>query len=256
MVNQITSNEKGITMRKSKKRSITSYGVLILLVCFLVITLAGFSGVKKNDKKNNHYVVWKLSDIKSHLPEGFTVSGNPQIIASHLGKAIHFNGVNDAFFFDDNPIEGLRQFTIELIMKPDKSGPFAQRFLHIGEPFGHRVLLEIRNKGDIWYLDAYLNSETSLTLVDSSKVHAVDKWYDVAFVVENGKMDTYVNGIHELSGKVKFKPFNIGKTSIGVRLNRKYWYKGSIYEVRFVPRKLQPIDFLKTSKVLNSKSHS
>ena len=45
----------------------------------------------------------------------------------------------------------------------------------------------------------------------------------------------FVNGKKELEGKVEFKPMQGGKTSIGCRLNKVYWYKGMISKIKFSP---------------------
>lgn len=41
-----------------------------------------------------------------------------------------------------------------------------------------------------------------------------------------------------------FSPFKAGKTSIGVRMNRKSWFKGALYEVRITPKCLAPTEFI------------
>jgi hypothetical protein len=50
----------------------------------------------------------------------------------------------------------------------------------------------------------------------------------------NGKtMSSYVNGKQELKGDIAFPPMTHGKISLGARLNKKDWFKGSIKEIRF-----------------------
>jgi hypothetical protein len=44
-----------------------------------------------------------------------------------------------------------------------------------------------------------------------------------------------VNGVKEKEGKIVFGPMSDGRTSVGVRLNQVFWFKGSIAEVRFHP---------------------
>lgn len=218
--------------------------ILILLAfAFGMISCSGYGRRIKNSTTKNT-LVWKTNELKQHFPDGFLMLGDPKVVSSPMGKALHFNGKDEAFFYKKNPLDGLRQFTIEVVMKPDSNGPFAQRFFHLGKTNGRRVLMEIRNKGNKWYFDAFLNSVTNLTLVDSSKTHPTDRWYDVAFVVDNGKMDTYVNGKHELSGRVKFNPFTNGQASLGVRMNQAYWFKGAIYMVRITPKILKPQNFI------------
>jgi hypothetical protein len=100
---------------------------------------------------------------------------------------------------------------------------------------------------DQWYLDAFIKSgDSSRALIDKNKLHPTGTWYHIAFVVDNGKMDTYVNGEHELSGKVAFSPFKEGKTSIGVRMNKVSWFKGAIYKIRITPKCLIPAEFMKS----------
>ena len=225
------------------KQNASIFGsVLIIIVLFNFLGCARLKHDKKNTKES--VVTWNVNDLKSKLPDGFILLGDPKTVTSPMGEAVHFNGKDEAFFYNKDPLKGLHRYTIELIMRPDAKGPFAQRFFHLGKPNGHRVLMEIRNLGDKWYLDAFLDSITSRTLADSAKTHPVDKWYDVAFVVDNGKMDTYVNGNHELSGRVKFSPFKSGQTSLGVRLTHTYWFKGSVYMVRITPKVLNPNEFL------------
>jgi hypothetical protein len=58
-------------------------------------------------------------------------------------------------------------------------------------------------------------------------------------------MGHYVNGIEGMSGNLAFAPLGPGKTSIGVRMNRVFWFKGAILKIRFTPRVLRPEQFLK-----------
>jgi hypothetical protein len=53
-------------------------------------------------------------------------------------------------------------------------------------------------------------------------------------------MSDYVNGVKELQGPVNFAPMTDGRMSLGVRLNRVFWFKGCIKEIRFSPAPLNP----------------
>ena len=54
----------------------------------------------------------------------------------------------------------------------------------------------------------------------------------------------YVNGSLELSTEIEFEAFKPGRSSIGVRQNEVYWYKGAIRKARFTPHILSPEQFL------------
>jgi hypothetical protein len=64
-------------------------------------------------------------------------------------------------------------------------------------------------------------------------------------------MRHFIDGTPELEGRVTFGPMAPGRTSLGVRQNLVYWFKGSIREVRFhhtalAASDLQRIDSLQT----------
>lgn len=190
-------------------------------------------------------IEWQLGDLNKSIPEGNAKAGNPITIASPHGDAVLFDGKQDGLFLDKNPLVGMRQFTVELMFRPDPKGQTEQRFLQMGEVNGERMMLETRLTSDNqWYLDAYIKSgDSSKALIDKTKLHPAGEWCHVAFVVDNGKMDTYVAGKHELEGMVPFAPFKTGRTSIGVRMNKVYWFKGAIAWIRITPKSLTPTEF-------------
>src|SRR5665647_154824 len=96
---------------------------------------------------------YKLTDLIVGR-EGLVLTGNPKVIASPYGNAIWFDGMYDGIFLAINPLKNLSFFTVELLIKPDLKGPEEQRFLHIGEIDGDRLLVETRSTPDgQWYLD-------------------------------------------------------------------------------------------------------
>jgi hypothetical protein len=197
---------------------------------------------------HQHIVEWKLEDLNSTNAEGVTKAGDPSTVDSPYGKAVHFDGIQDGLFLNTHPLEKLSQYTVEVIFQPDGKGPQEQRFLHMGDARGERLLLETRvTDDDQWCLDAFLSSgDSSRTLIDRSKLHPTGKWYRIAYVVDNGKMDVYVDGKLELNGMIEFRPMKAGRTSIGVRMNKVSWFKGSIYKVRVTPKCLKPAEFMKS----------
>ena len=191
---------------------------------------------------------WKLSVLNDSAASGKSKTGDPRTIDGPYGKAVQFDGIQDGIFLDTNPLRNLRQFTVEVIFHPDPKAPHEQRFLHIGEVSGSRMMLETRvTDDDQWYLDAHIKSgDSSRTLIDKNKTHPVGPWYHLALVVDNGTMNTFVNGEHELNDKVPFSPFTGGRTSIGVRMNKVWWFKGAIYSIRITPKCLVPAEFTKS----------
>ncbi len=193
-------------------------------------------------------VVWNVNSLESIGGHAVTVVGKPRIIDVDGGKAVEFNGRDDALFVDANPLAGLKEFTAEVVFRPAAGGPKEQRFLHF-QPAGSesRVLFETRlPQAEEWFLDTYLHTDVGQqTLFAKDSHHACGRWYAAAIVVDGKSMRHYVNGKEELAAEVKFAPLATGKTSIGVRFNRVHWFQGGIRQIRITPAVLAPTEFLK-----------
>lgn len=218
---------------------------IIFLIIFTMTALASKPD-QHSTKPITEPVAWKLSKLTGKPSDGIILKGQPLTVKCKYGKAVSFNGSTDAIFIDSNPINGLNQFTVELIFQPASGGNFEQRFVHMGEIQGSRLLLELRATKTDWYFDAFVKSgDQQVTLIKPELLHPLDKWYHIACVMNNGKFETYINGIKELEGKINFTPLGEGKTSVGVRQNEVSWFKGNIYMIRITPKALDQKDFLK-----------
>ena len=188
-------------------------------------------------------IVWRLEDAKRVGGQATTVLGSPRAIVEEGSKALHFNGTSDGLIVPRNPIQGLAAFTIEVRFKPDADGPAAQRFVHLEDARENRALIETRVTPDKqWYLDTFLYShptEKGVTLVDQAKLHPCGRWYWAALVYDGKVMSHFVDGVFEQQGEIAFGPMVEGRTSVGVRLNQVFWYKGAIAEVRFHPHAVE-----------------
>lgn len=188
-------------------------------------------------------VVWPVDSTTSvggHAPR---VLGAPRVVESPHGKAVSFDGIDDGLIVPANPLAGLGAFTIEVLFLPEADGPAEQRFLHIEDEAGARALIETRlNTDGKWALDTFLmNGANRLPLLDRTLLHPAGVWAWVALRYDGRLMSSYVNGKKELEGAITFPPMQKGgRTSLGVRLNEVYWFKGAIREVRFHPSALAP----------------
>jgi hypothetical protein len=116
--------------------------------------------------------------------------------------------------------------------------------VHIQDERDSRIMIETRLIGSqSWSLDTFmLSGDSSRPLLDRARRHPTGRWAWVALVYDGKTMSDYVNGVKELEGPVNFAPMADGRMSLGVRLNRVFWFKGSIKEVRFSPVPLNPDD--------------
>lgn len=191
---------------------------------------------------------WKLDNVMKIGGHKTDVLGEPRVIDTDKGKSLEFDGVDDGIFIEANPLAGAAAFTIEAEFRPDAGGLAEQRWLHVEdlENVESRAMLETRLSGDQWFLDTFLKSgENRMPLFAENFRHAVGSWYTVALVYDGSEMRHYINSKLELSGKIAMKPFGNGRTSIGVRQNKVYWFKGAVRKVRFTKSALSPSKFMR-----------
>ena len=227
---------------------------------FIMMTMAIFTSfscsngnekmdAEKDAGKSAVSVVWNIDNLTSIAGYTTTVLGSPQLIETPKGKAVEFDGVQDALIVDKHPLEGVSTFTLEVIFRPDAGGLPEQRFFHLQEnDTENRILIETRLTDDNqWFLDTYIKSnETDQTLIDKTFTHPVGEWYNATLIFDGREMRHYVNGTRELSAEIlSFTPPKEGKTSIGVRINQVYWFKGALQKARFTKSVLTPEEFLK-----------
>ena len=203
-----------------------------------------------NSTKPKEAATWTTA---SH-PYILEILGDPSEIKVKGGKAFEFNG-NDGLYIKGMPLAGLESFTVEAIIKPYSNGPKEQRYMHMGSYDNERITMETRiNPDGTWYADCFLRLSPfkSKTLIDPSKTHPADRWYNVTFTVGPEGIASYVDGVLECSDDIPYKPvINSGITSLGVRQNKVGWYTGAIYKVRVSPGILKPEEFLKDQDKLN-----
>ena len=190
--------------------------------------------------------IWELDSIEAVGGYPIDVDGRPVVVEGPYGSAIEFNGAGDALFVEANPLAGLEAFTVEMVFRPDAGGLPEQRFFHLGEVNGDRVLFETRLTEDgHWYLDTFISSgDSNRPLLNESHLHPVGQWYHLALTCDGQQEVNYVNGIKEASGSIDFVPLAGGQTSIGVRLNRVCWFRGAIGRIRFTAGVLDPDEFM------------
>ena len=195
--------------------------------------------------------VWVLDRLDRIGGHPTTVEGHPKVIDTPQGKAVQFNGKDDALFVARHPLAGVGQFTWEVIFRPDADGAPEQRFLHFQQsaPAATRLLFELRIIEGRWCLDSYAHSGTTgLALLDKTKLHSLGEWHHAATVYDGKELRNYVDGVLEGAGPVALQPQGEGTASIGTRINRRDYFKGAIRETRMTRRALQPSEFLTLRK--------
>jgi len=194
--------------------------------------------------------VWVFDRLDKLGKHPVKVEGHPKVVKTPIGKAIQFNGVDDALFLDVHPLAGAAQFTWEVIFQPDADGKPEQRFFHFQENGStNRLLFETRVENGQWSLDSFAQSSTgSRALMDRAKLHPTGAWYHVAAVYDGKEFRNYVNGIREGEAIVTLSPQMAGRTSIGVRINKVDYFKGKIRMARMTPRALLPPEFMPIKK--------
>ena len=191
--------------------------------------------------------IWDLNRLDKVGQYETIVLGSPQIVKSPKGTAIVFDGKDDGLVVKTHPLAGAKQFTVEVIFRPKSNGPREQRFFHMQEhgPDQNRIMFETRIVGkNQWFLDTFIKSgDQECTLYAKDFLHPTDRWYHAAIVYDGKTMHHYVDGKKELSHELKYEPQGQGQTSLGMRLNQVYWFRGAIRKAGFTARALTPGQF-------------
>lgn len=191
-------------------------------------------------------IVWNFDNLKQIGGHPATLLGHPRVVNTPLGKAIQFNGVDDGLIIDDIPLAGAEQYTWEAIFRPDGGQP-EQRWFHMQENGSeNRLLFEVRVIGKQWCLDAFRASgKASKALMDRSRLQPLGEWYSVAAVYDGKHFRSYINGAIDGSADLTFpSPVGQGRTAVGVRMNKVYYFQGAVQKARFTRRALSPEEFL------------
>lgn len=196
--------------------------------------------------------IWRFDRLDSIGGHATTVLGHPQMTETPIGPAVAFDGVQDALFLDVHPLAGAKTFTMEMIFRPDAGGGEEQRFFHLqeadpktGRNTASRLMFELRVIEGKWCLDGVAFSGTeSKVLIDRTKLHSLGAWHTLALVYDGHELRDYVDGVQEGAGQVELAPQGPGHASIGTRIDRRSFFKGTVFEARMTPRALAPSEFL------------
>jgi hypothetical protein len=228
------------------------------VLSFLMLVGSLLSGQAAGLESAEVWMFDQTSALGSHPTQ---VLGHPQVIETLLGKAVQFNGTDDALFVAVHPLAGAQTWTWEVIFRPDADGAAAQRFFHLsvldpttGKDTNDRLLFEIRIVNGQWCLDSFaMAGGQSKTLLNCEKLHALGKWYRVTAVYDGQTLRNYVGDELQGEGNVQLVPQRPGHSSVGVRITLKDYFKGAVFEARFTRRALAVGDFLKLPPGANAK---
>jgi hypothetical protein len=238
-------------MRKSS--FLIPAAIVLFVSLFLPNTACAQNGQTAGSQANtSQTTIWRFDQIESLGGHPTTVLGHPHLIDSPYGKAVEFNGIDDALLVAVHPLAGASAFTWEVIFRPDADGAEAQRFFHLqevdpttGQDTRNRMLFEIRIVNGQWCLDSFATTNgQARTLLNCQLLHPLGKWYRVTAVYDGKLFSNYVDGELEGSGELQLAPQGPGHASIGTRINKTFFYKGAILMARMTPRALRVDQFL------------
>ena len=222
-------------------------------VCCSIVAWAALTALQPGPSgEPSDTTVWVFDRLEKIGGHKTTVLGQPKLIDSPMGKAVEFDGVDDALFIDNHPLAGARMFTWEAIFRPD-GGQTEQRWFHLSEQdpstgadTDNRMLFEIRVVGDQWCLDSYNQSgKASKALLNRKALHPLGAWHHVASVYDGKEFRNYVDGVQEGAAQLDLAPHGPGRSSVGVRINRVFYFRGAVHMARFTRRALAPSEFIR-----------
>jgi Concanavalin A-like lectin/glucanases superfamily len=198
--------------------------------------------------------IWRFDQTATLGGHPTKVLGHPAVIDTPMGKAVQFNGVDDALFIPVHPLAGAATWTWEMIFKPDPDGKPEQRIFHLQSVNAatgvdipdERMLFEIRIRDGKWCLDSFATAGgQSRALLNCNKVYPFGKWYRVTAVYDGKMLRNYVGDELQGEGELNLRPELPGRSSVGTRIDLRDYYKGGMYEARFTKSALEVKDFLK-----------
>jgi hypothetical protein len=196
-------------------------------------------------------VVWNFDNLNRIGGNTTEVVGHPHIIDSPGGKAIEFNGVDDGIIVNVHPLAGAATYSYEAIFRPD-GGEAEQRWLNMnqnpaeGTQLENRMLFELRVVNGQWCLDAFnKGGAAQAALLFRNKLYPLGQWYHVAAVYDGKELRSWINGELQGAREVKLEPQGEGRTSVGMRIQKVYFFKGAVARARFTRHALQPSEFMK-----------
>ena len=197
--------------------------------------------------------VWMFDQTSAIGGHATKVLGHPQVIATPFGRAVQFDGVEDALFVAVHPLAGAETWTWEVIFRPDADGAPAQRFFHLsvldpatGKDTDDRLLFEIRIVNGQWCLDSFAMADgQSRVLLNCERLHALGKWYRVTATYDGKTLRNYVGDELQGEGELHMRAQLPGRSSMGVRINLRDYYKGAFYAARFTRSALGVGEFMK-----------
>jgi len=222
--------------------------VFIIACVALALTVVGARSASAQQE------IWRLDQTASLGNHPTKILGHPQVIDTPIGKAVAFNGVDDALFTDVHPLAGAATWTWEMIFKPDADGKPEQRVFHLqsvdpatGTDFpNERMLFEIRIRNGQWCLDSFATAGgQSRTLLNCDKMHPFGAWYRVTAVYDGKMLRNYVGDEMQGEGELQLPLERPGRASMGTRIDLRDYFKGAIYEARFTRQALDVKDFLR-----------
>jgi hypothetical protein len=219
-------------------------------------------------------ITWRFDNLTKIGDAQVTAIGNPQLVDTPIGKAIHFEGhgntnssngqsgnqtgnpIGDALFLNTAPLSGDATYTFEVIFRPSSKGAPAQRFFHMQDNNSQsRRMFEIRIVNNQWCLDTvgidvrHGPEQHGVALAcDTPHLHPLDRWYAVAATYDGKTLRGYVDGELQAEIAVALAPLPPGATSVGTRIDKRDFFTGDIYSARFTPRVLSRADFLRVPK--------
>ncbi|MGA2146467.1 MAG: FG-GAP-like repeat-containing protein [Bryobacteraceae bacterium] len=195
---------------------------------------------------------WRFDRLDQIGGRPTKIVGHPLVVDTPIGKAVLFNGVDDALQVDVHPLTGAETFTWEVIFRPDPGGGPQQRFFHLQErdpktslDTGNRMLFELRVIDGRWCLDGvdFAGTEHKV-LIDREKLHSFGVWHHAALVYDGHELRSYVDGVLQGFAAAHLAPQGPGHSSIGARSDLRSYFKGAAFLARMTRRALPPSEFL------------
>ena len=166
---------------------------------------------------------------------GVLTNGAAFTDSAKVGPAFIFDGVDDYVATPSMNIGS--NFTVELWINPTTAAGYEELIGNNASSANFGVLYFVNDRVEYW-------QSGGIKAFTPGNSVPLNTWTHVALVYDGTTMRHYVDGKEELSGPLTIEPLTAGRTSMGVRMNRVFWFKGAIRKARFTRSALAPKDFM------------
>lgn len=178
---------------------------------------------------------WRVDNTSTLGDLPFQQRGKPYVIDTPTGPSVCFNGQKDGLVRASTPLTGLRQFTLQILLRSDQEDLEETHVMHIEEATNsrHRLAIETRSTASgTWYPRVFMRWDDRFMEIDNPIASFPSgSWYWLALSFDGNQARLFVNGVETASSQSPWGPMGEASFSLGMRLNKQGFFPGCVAQI-------------------------